>query len=96
MRPALSAITGLRRAAARAAERNLRGARIALELEQDRPRRAVHRQQVEEVAGVGVGHGAERDDAAEADAALGGPVDHRRGDRARLREQRQPPAAPEP
>ena len=56
----------------------------ALDVEQDRARRAVEREVVEHVAEIDVAHVAERDDMREADAARRRPVEHGGGDRARL------------
>ena len=64
-----------------------------LEVEQHRVRRPVAGQHVEQVGNVDVGHVAEGNDRREADAAIRRPVEHRRSERAGLRQERQPALA---
>ena len=60
-----------------------------LDVEQDRAGVAIEREIVEQVAEIDVDHVAERDHAREADRAIGGPVEHRRHHRSRLRHERE-------
>jgi hypothetical protein len=53
----------------------------ALDIEEDRPRRRIEGEVVEEVAEIDVGHVAEGEDVGEAEAAGGGPVEDGGGDR---------------
>ena len=87
-RPALTTSTGLFRAAARAADMNLRAAVIDFDVEQDRVRLSVAREIVEHVAAVDIGAVAERDELRETDASRLRPIEHGGDQRARLRHER--------
>jgi hypothetical protein len=65
------------------------GVANAFDVEQDVMGAVVVDQVVEDFAEIDVGGAAQRDDAGKADAVAGGPVENRRADGARLRNQRQ-------
>ena len=67
----------------------LAGVLDRFDIEQDRPRLAVHREVVKQIGDIDVELVADRNDAGETDRALRRPIHHAGGDRARLRDQRQ-------
>ena len=89
MRPDFTTTTGLMRAAARAADMNLRASLIGFDVEQNGARLSIEREVIQEIGDIDVELIADRYDAGKADRALRRPFDHAGGDGAGLRDQRQ-------
>ena len=77
------------RAAARAADMNLRASLIELDVQQDRPRTAIIDEMVEQIGEIDIDAVADRDNSGESDAPARRPLYQPRSDRTGLRYQRQ-------
>ena len=67
-RPDLTTTTGLIRAAARAADMNLRALVIEFDVQKNRTGRAIEREEIEQVAEIDIDHVSKRDDGRKTDA----------------------------